>query len=53
MVRLQENPYVSQFNLTKMLEDIGGFAYGLLQDALSLEKMVSPPEETENTSVEE
>ena len=49
---LQENPYISNFNVTKMLEDLNGFAYGLHSDAIALKSMVAPPDETNLDGVE-
>lgn len=53
MAALQENPYIKSFDITKMLEDLGGFVIGLRQDAEELAKIINPPEETEKASVEE
>ena len=50
---LQENPYISNFNVTKMLEDLNGFALGLHSDATALKSMVTPPNETNLDSVEQ
>ena len=50
---LQENPYIGNFNVTKMLEDLNGFALGLYNDVTTLKSMVAPPDETNLDSVEQ
>ena len=57
MASLQENPYIKDFNITKMLEDLGGFVAGLHKDVEELKALYTEtpgePEANISTSVEQ
>lgn len=57
MISLQENPYISNFNITKMLEDLGGFVVGLRKDVEELKTLYTEtpgePEPNISTTVEQ
>ena len=57
MASLQENPYIKDFNITKMLEDLGGFVTGLRKDVEELKTLYTEtpgePEANISTTAEQ